>query len=363
MTADAKLPESTGGAASWRLVFIMLASFAGLCAATLLLPHDPYIRYQQLLPTIQFRAVWGYERTMLDPTPIDVAVIGNSRLQAAVSGPELERELSRRLGRPVRVANLSMPQEGRNAHYVIARRLLEHHPEVRLIILSAIEQMPREGHPAFRNMADARDIVTAPVLISRDYFPDLAYLPFRQMSLFIQTRFPDAFGVRKTLDRAQYDGPQYDSTYSFDTPTGNHVDRDTIHTAAELLPDATARAQSITPPVLPKGAADFEFPVERHYTRKIADLARAHGTGIAFLYVPIFHYPLPLGEAAFYQPLGPVMTASFVSPDPSLYSDYGHLNRRGATRLSAWLAAQLADRKLVGVEKDKAGAPLPDGGM
>ena len=243
--------EGTGGARAWPLLALLALGFLAFNAATLLLPHDPYARYQQLLPTIQFRAVWGYERTVFDKTPIDVAVVGNSRLGAGVSAPQLQQQLSAALGRNVNVANLSMPQEGQNTHYVIAKRLLEHHPEVKLIILSAIGQMPREGHPAFRNLADARDVVGAPILLNADYANDLAFLPWRQISLFVQGLFPATFGIHDFAGSA-YDGPGYDTTASFRTPTGNYVDRDSIHSDAELRGQADARAATIDAPQLPE---------------------------------------------------------------------------------------------------------------
>ena len=161
---------------------IVLLAFVGLALLTMLLPHDRYARYQQLSDSLHFRSIWAYERIVFDDTPIDIAIIGNSRLQSAVSAPVLSERLSEQLGRPVRAVNLSLPQEGRNAHYSVARLLFEHHPDVELVVLSAIEAMPREGHPAFRNIADAGDVLAAPVLINRSFGDDLAFIPFRQMS-------------------------------------------------------------------------------------------------------------------------------------------------------------------------------------
>lgn len=341
-------PATEEAGSAWLAIALTLLTFVALSAATLLLPHDRYVRYQQLLPTIQFRTVWSYERIEFDPTPIDVAVIGNSRLQAAISGPQLEAELTGDLGHPVRVANLSLPQEGRNAHFAVAKLLLERRPELKLIVLSAIEQMPREGHPAFRNIADASDILSAPVLLNRDYLNDLAFVPYRQMALFVQSHFPASFGVTRKWDRTAYIGPEYDSTFSFDTPTGNHVDRDQIHSAADLLPSATARARSITPPLLPASAADMEFAVERHYTDEIRALAAKRGVKIAFLYAPIFHYPLPVQQASYYKAIGPLAEAKFLSGHPDFYSDYGHANRRGAQQVTSSLADFIVSEKLLG---------------
>lgn len=348
------VPQETPSSASWLQIGLVFLTFAGLWIAAALLPHDPYVRYQQLAETIQFPAVWGYERIVFDPAPIDVAVVGNSRLQAAISAPQLSQELTQNLGRPVRVANLSMPQEGRNAHYAIVRNLLEHRPEVKLIVLSAIEQMPREGHPAFRSIAEAGDLATAPMLVNRDWLEDLSQIPFRQMSLFVQTQWPAPFGVTRQFRQGAYFGTGYDSTFSFRSPTGNFVDRDSVVPAAELLPPARARAQSITPPLLPPAAADMEFTVERIYTRKIARLAQAKGVRIAFLYAPIYHYPLPLKDQPFYEAIGPVAQAKFLSGHADWYSDYGHLNRRGAVQATSTLADFIAAQGLLSPSRPRA---------
>ena len=339
----------------WLNLLLLVGGFLALCLATLLLPHDPYIRYQQLLPTIQSGAVWGFERTELRDTAIDIAVVGNSRMQAGVSAPELQGALVAETGRDLHVANLAMPQEGRNAQYVVAKRLLQSHPELDLLIVSVVEQMPREGHPAFRNIADAGDVLDAPVLFNRDYFDDLAYLPYRQLSLFVQSALPRAFGNRRGLDDAGYPGDDFDTTHSFTTATGNYVDRDSYHTAEELLPPARERVQGITPPLLPASAADYEFAVERHYTREIARLAQANGTRVVFLYLPIYNYPLPVQDQAFYEQRGALLAADFLADDARNYSDYGHLNRHGSALLTDWLARQLVERELVPPRTTQAG--------
>ncbi len=120
-TPEAKLPEAPAPR-PWLLLAAVVLSFFGLSAATLALPHDPLVRYQQLAPTLHFRSIWSYERVAMDKTPIDIAIIGNSRLQSAISAPVVQARLSERLGRPVHVVNLSLPQEGRNAHYAMATR-------------------------------------------------------------------------------------------------------------------------------------------------------------------------------------------------------------------------------------------------
>jgi hypothetical protein len=325
----------------WLLLAVVVLSFFGLSLATLALPHDPLVRYQQLAPTLHFRSIWSYERVALDDTPIDIAIIGNSRLQSAISAPVLQMRLAERLGRPVRVANLSLPQEGRNAHYAMAKQLFAHHPEVKLVLLSAIEDMPREGHPAFRNIAEESDVLAAPVLINRSYLEDLAFVPYRQMSLFVQTLMPQTFGVGEH-DGAEYIGPDYDTTLSYVSPTRGFIDKEVVIPAEQLRPPAQERARSITPAVLPAAYAAQEYAIEHHYTRAIADLAKANGSAVGFVYLPIFEFPEPLRQGEFYRAIGLVLSADCIAPQSELFSDYGHLNRTGAHQVSRMLGDTLA---------------------
>ena len=157
-----------------RLILWLVIGFALAAVGMVALPDQPYIRFQTLSQTIHNRVQWSYERIHFDPTPIDVAVIGNSRMGAGISAPALSAALSTRLGRRVNVVNLSTPQEGRNMHWVMARELIAAHPEVSLILLSVIAQEPRVSHPAFRFLASRGDILAAPVLLNRDWPTDLA---------------------------------------------------------------------------------------------------------------------------------------------------------------------------------------------
>lgn len=339
---DPELPmQDAESPRAWLLMAVVMLSFLGLSFVTLALPHDPMVRYQQLAQTLHFRSIWSYERVAFDETPIDIAIIGNSRLQSAISAPVLQARLTELLGRPVHVANLSLPQEGRNAHYAMAKQLFTHHPEVKLVLLSAIEDMPRDGHPAFRNIADAEDILAAPALINRNFGEDMAFVPYRQMSLFVQSLWPETFGVGR-YDGAEYVGPDYDTTLSYVSPTRGFIDKDVVNSAEELRPAARARAKSITPAVLPAAFAAQEYPIEYHYTRAIADMARANGTATGFLYLPIFEFPEPLRQEPFYRALGPVLTAHCLATRPEVFSDYGHLNGAGAHEVSAMLGDTLA---------------------
>ena len=326
------------------MLFALLATFVALCVAVCLLPHDRYIRYQQLSQTMQFRQQWTYERVNFDPTPIDIALVGVSRTQAGISGPGLADRLSQSLGRPVHVANLSMPQQGRNAQFVAVRELLQHRPETRLLILTVVEQMPRVAHPVFRNIAELEDVLTAPVVINYSYIDDLAFMPWRQLSLYVQSTFPQAFGVATRFDTEHYFGTNFDTVNNYGASQGEEANRDRIGYEPEMRSWSTQYLNNLAPPRFPAAMVEYEFAGERTYMRKIADLARANGTQIVFVFLPIYLGPEQPPTGDFVEEFGPILSAGLVANRPELYSDFGHVNRNGAAVLTDWLAQELAGR-------------------
>jgi hypothetical protein len=326
------------------MLFALVATFVALCVAVCLLPHDRYIRYQQLSQTMQFRQQWAYERVHFDPTPIDVALVGVSRTLAGISGPGLEDRLSQSLGRPVHVANLSMPQQGRNAHFIVARELLQNRPETRVLILAVVEQMPRVAHPVFRNIAELEDVVTAPKVINYSYIDDLTFMPWRQLSLFVQSSFPQAFGVTTRFDAANYLGTDVDAVNSFGAPQDEVIDRDHIGDEPEMRSSSVQYLRNLAPPRFPAAMVEYEFVGERTYMREIAELARANGTQIVFVFLPIYTGPQAPPPGDFIEGFGPILSAGMLANQPELYSDFGHVNRNGAAVLTDWLAQELTSR-------------------
>ena len=323
------------------LIAMLLAGLAAIAALLTALPNKDYYRWQQGDGTILFRARWIYERIHFDPTPIDVAMIGSSRMEASVRTRELSAILSQRLGRPIHVVNFGLPQEGRDLHWTVAEEVLRARPELRLIVLS----QAGEGvisHPGFRFVGTDAAIRTAPALYNPSFVENLLTLPYRHLAYFVQGLWPRAFGLSAQFDSRIYTARGFDPTRSFTSATGDVVDRDKqLDPGNAAAEQAAIDATTGYDPKLRYLPIDRRYAVERDYARRIAGLARARGVTVGFLHVPMFERPEHLADPGFYAAIGPVMDADFLGRDTQDYMDLGHLNRHGTARLLPWLADRM----------------------
>jgi hypothetical protein len=325
-------PERAGILLALLGIFFLLC-----CVLSYLLPHNRYIRYQAFTNSDLFRSRWVYERIHYDKTPIDVAIIGSSRLETSVSAPILEKELSEELGRPIHVANLAIPQEGRNLHFLVTRELLENHPETRIILVSVPERADL-SHPGFRYLADPIDLLRAPLLVNHYYFLDVAFLPYRQLSYFIQTCFPGWFGVSPTF-RKDYAGTDFDTTYSFYLPSGKLVDR-YHHMPIDRLEAGSRRfveGLGGTPWHQPSRWQTWNNPLEQEYSKRLVEVARKHSVETIFVRLPFYKSPPHTYDEGFYRSLGPLLDAEGLTINPHDYGDEAHFNRYGTNLVSTWL--------------------------
>lgn len=325
----------------WRRVLLAILGVALLSAiAAAALPDNEYQRFSSLEKTIHNRLRWIYERIHHDPTPIDIVVIGPSRSGAAVSAPALEDRLAA-AGRPLRAVNFSLPENGRDLHWVIAEELLTARSP-KLLVIAVIEKPGRYGHSAYKYVAPAADVANPGYFGNLNYLSNLIYLPYRQLRLLAARAFPAAFDLPEAFDPARYAGTRFDSTLSFTTGDGIHVEREKRVPRARLEAELERFERGVRPPILGAQLADVEFGDERANVTRIADAAQARGIKVAFLFLPYYTGPSMVQERRFYERHGPVLDASFVKNHDEWFSDFGHLNHEGAIALTDWLAPQLA---------------------
>jgi len=314
-----------------------------LLGASIMLPHDRYYRFQAHDTVTTRKADWIYERLHFDQTPIDVALIGTSRMVGGLSGPQIETAYCRATGRRIRVANLAIPVTGRNMHYLLARETMRAKPPALLVIeLNEIET--RRPHADFIFLADARDVLSAPVMLNLNYVSDILRLPGRQASLFVQTVTATP-SVQRTFDRNAYLGANLDRTEQIHFIDGRTKSRDVVKTPQQMEALSKHRDASISPLyLLPKALRPLEYRFSRYYLRKIEALALQHGAGIAYAYLPAYRAanirPGLLDELAIKAPIFDLGGA--IANDPAKWLDATHVNSNGAKTQSLRFANILA---------------------
>ncbi len=341
------MADGRGQLRAWRFLTVtglLTLAFIGIAC---LLPDDRYVRFNSLHDPAVVKAGWIYERIHYDPTPIDVVFIGTSHTVFGVDSKQTEQDYHDATGQELHVVNFALQHLGRNVHFLLAREAIENR-QVKLLVIEVLENESRSLHPAFSALANPSDFLSAPLIVNPSYLADLSRLPFRQVSLFLSTLLPEAFGAQRNFVPALYRGAHWDDTYaetgSPRYPISPVHPRVGHHTPAEmalqrqhyeqLLADSTFLSNPF--PRLMRRANLF-------YVKEIAELARKRRVALRFLYLPSYGDPPTPVYVDTYRQFGPIWYPAEVLRDPSRWLDVNHLNHDGATALAEWLAARLSE--------------------
>ena len=313
----------------------LLAAVAACC-----LPDNPYQRWQLVEGTLYDNARWSYERIHFDPAPVDVAIFGPSRARLGLSAPRIEATLAR-LGKPARVANMAVIEDGRNVQWAIATELFKAKAP-KVIVLAINEEPHRWGHPAFKHVAPAAAVALPPAPLRHNSLYVVIYLPPRQMRLFAATLLPDAFGLRTRFDPARYAASRIDDSISHRQEDGKWIEM-----GVEIPPDTLrAQAEKIRRNQggsrVPAALTHITDADDHVYVNAIATLAAAHGTKVVFIYIPRFESSRTIVDRDFYERLGPIVDNGDLATQDRLFQGWAHLNRNGALLVSDRLAVAVA---------------------
>ncbi len=335
-----------------RTYLLLLATSCAMgLAAMVALPQDKFLRYQALSDGKAATAYWIYERIHMDPTPIDIAFIGSSHTGLSVHTRRLEDALARQ-GITAKAANLYIVKSGVNMQYVIAKELLESR-QVKLLVVEMTDTEDRKSHPDFIYLADTMDVLTAPIFVNLDYFPDLVRLPGREVDLFLQS-VGQHFGWNKPGVLPAYEGPNLDNAEFIRTLDGVRHDRNETHSRAQMEELRVEQERSITPPLLPASLNNLEYRMPRYYENRILALAGAHHTTVVFLYTPRYGGPTEPEPYQRYADRAQLINPWAQIQDYTLWLDETHLNWEGAKRMTDFVASSLASRKELRVSASPA---------
>jgi hypothetical protein len=319
-------------------------------AAMLALPHDPFVRWQAVRTEAYARLGWAYERIHYDRTPIDIAFIGTSHTMNGIDAQAVADEVAGKGirspgGRCLTATNFSIPSYGRNLHWSIARELLETRRPGTLVI-EVLENETRKPHPLFSHIATERDIITAPKLININYLADLIRLPYRQLSLFVESVAPSQFGLKAGFDPARYDGSTVDNTHMVNVdgkaltpPLTRVMDPEKLDKEAAGL----RAAKDLN--MLPERLAAYEYAVPRAYVDKILALARQTGTRVYLLYLPGYGKPPRPFDMSFYPADIKMLSLNDLLAERAYWHDVHHVNAQGAAVVSRRIGDLLAGER------------------
>jgi hypothetical protein len=323
--------------------FVMLLTLLAMSVVT---PQNAYYRWQELNSGTTRKADWIYERLHFDAEPIDIALIGTSRMGGGLSGPSIEAAYCAATGRRIRVANLSIPETGRNMHYVIAKEAMRTKAPA-LTVIELNETEARRQHRGFVMLADVADVVSAPILTNINYFPDLARLPGRQATVYFNT-LAGRGAVRPTFDPAVYPGRDLDRTREIPLLDGGVISR-FVTAPKDELDAAHARRRGKYSGVLrlPASLRRLEYATPRYYLAKIKALAEQRGGVIEYAFIPAWREPSMSAELL--EDLGVdqriIDLGGMIASDPDKWMDATHVNAWGAAQLSSRFAEEIAARR------------------
>jgi hypothetical protein len=263
---------------------------------------------------------------------VDVAFIGTSKTLCDIQDSLVEHRLLAEHGRRMHVANFGVCRLGENLHWLIVRDLfLKKRPKYLIVEVST--EIAPNSHFHFPYLAKASDAFLAPVWANSDYIGDLTQLSWnrlvyqRERMLGIERKFKDELP---------------DSVHSFLT-----VPEDVVADSTEMERIKQKRQANMRQEV-PDGILGLKYRAEvrpaKAYFEAMAEVCRANGAQVIFLYLPVYGVPAKVPqEAAFFESMGPVwVPPDSIFGDPRLHFDHSHLNMRGARKLTDWLVGKLA---------------------
>jgi hypothetical protein len=309
------------------------------------LSHNKYLRYQALDVGVFKKATWIYERTVFDPTPIDIAFFGTSHTLNAIDSTLVEEYINVDRTPKKHVVNFAIPQLGRDMHQTLVKLLLEHRqPEILFIEIRETET--RDQHPATYYLANSLDMINSPLLVNSRYFGNLARLPLRQSSLFLKTQFPDMFGVTTEFDQQAYAGAHQNYALAFPDGKSRHRIRTEQILVEKRLRWKRKNAHKLLRDNKLKNFINYNANLT--ILRNLISLAKKQGIEVYFIYLPDFGSQAKPVDEEIYQAMAPILYID----DPSIYTntnnwyDLGHLNAQGAMRYTKSISKVINNKVL-----------------
>jgi len=294
----------------------MIVGLLMLPAILLLLPIDKKYQYAFVKNACSLKSNYIYHRIYEDTLPIDVVFLGSSHTMCGINDSIVQQVLDDH-GLHLQVSNMGFCRLGRDMEYVIFKDLLRH-KKPKMLVLEVRQEEPELSHPDFGYIADLRDVIGAPLIINRSFFPDLLH----------------AYMVRLNYNRDLLSRKDYNAPY--EAPHLAFLQKNIIADTSVLYAGARFRWQRYYSHTRPAWGDRIMTRYPKSYVSMIMDLAKSNHIKVVMLYIPNFGYPYHKPkELAYYQEIANVilMPNSFFDNEKYWMEDE-HLNTSAAAILS-----------------------------
>jgi hypothetical protein len=314
-----------------KTIIAFAAGFAATIAIIAFLPTSRDARYAALGGDArQLTRVYG--RVTADPKPIDVAFLGSSRTMTGVDDKGVETGLAA-AGLPLSVANLAVPDPGRDLELILAK-LLVTYKSPKLIVIELDQYEVPYGHRLVPYVGDLADIFCC-----KEY---LNYAVAGSLLHYLRTQLWGAWAMVATSSQ---DTPLASSTYNWMPWAGGWDETQERNLRILQNQDNGVRG------ALKLRYIRWATPFGLDAIRRIAELAGERGTKVAFLYVPTLYNIIAhdgFENSEFYRSLGTVMSVpESIAVKDRYWHDAVHLNPAGAERLIPDLVEDIAHLGIV----------------
>lgn len=239
-----------------------------------------------------------HDQIFKEKSDIDIAIIGDSQIWAAIDTPYLQQQLSEKLGRPAVVVTLCAPWAGFDGLYFLTRDLLQHR-KVRMLIfsdvtgLNGVQKTPhKQAWRWFRYAEDSAELTGLSLQARMTYYyGSILGMPHNLLSLLRINQAPVETPEKE--QELEQDHHWLMPTHRFGSLAmqisfDNQPDR-----FSKFTPVTDVKPSDFT--IYSQETKDkFRFgtvpddSLQALFAEKLAALAHAHGTKLAGLNVPFY---------------------------------------------------------------------------
>jgi hypothetical protein len=280
--------SSTKSAAAFALMLLFILLSPVLVGKKLLPPREEVYTSQ----------TWRYcacgfldDQIFKETSDIDVVFIGSSRMWAGIDTPYVQKEFSKKLGRPAVVLTLAWSWAGFDAVYFIGQDLLKHR-KVRMIVFDdefRDDDVPNVSATHwFRFGEDWQDVAGMPLRIQSDYYLAAVLGMPRNLLSIVRPNYSEPL--------VSEDFQHWSTVFAAKDP---HEELGTLTARRSLYPDDlfasfSPKTRARTDDVCvfsPETRDQFEFSGPRtpgwqmSFAKKFADLAASREVKLVFLHL------------------------------------------------------------------------------